>query len=317
MLMVSIIMPTYGHEKFIRQAIESVLMQEVNFSYELLIGEDASPDRSKEIIKEYEQRYPDKIKAFYRTENMNSNPEKYPWANSGDLKLRSQGKYLIVLEGDDFWTDPHKLQCQVDFLEQNPAYIGVAHNVCVVGEKGENIAFPYPECREEEYTIHHFRSDILPGQTASVLYRNFFLDRDTGQLKFVLDSTLGPGDDRTDFYLLSHGRIHCIQKQMSAYRYIISHGSSFSATNKRNVEKEWHHFESFMLYAYEEKLGKEFEVTGEVLFLRRLFFIWRRGDLSFREFLEGQKEISHVGRTWFIYLGQIFRREILRKKIYG
>ena len=118
--LVSISCLTYNHEKYIRNTIEGFLMQKTNFDFEILIHDDASSDGTTEIIKEFEKKYPDKIKPIYQKENQ--------WSKGVKISLthlwpKAQGKYIAICEGDDQWTDPYKLQKQVDFLEQHPEYM--------------------------------------------------------------------------------------------------------------------------------------------------------------------------------------------------
>ncbi len=121
--LVSISCITFNHENYIRDAIESFLMQKTTFLFEILIHDDASTDGTTAIIKEYELKFPDLIKPVYQTENQYSKGVKisqtYNWP-------RARGKYIALCEGDDYWTDPLKLQKQVDFLEENNEY-GVVH----------------------------------------------------------------------------------------------------------------------------------------------------------------------------------------------
>jgi len=114
MPLVSVHMITYNHEKYIAQAIEGVLMQKCDFPIQLVIGEDCSTDNTAAIIKEYEKKYPDIIKARY------NNPNKGMHANGILTFQECTGKYIATCEGDDYWTDPLKLQKQVDFLVQHP-----------------------------------------------------------------------------------------------------------------------------------------------------------------------------------------------------
>lgn len=118
--MVSVLMITYNHEDYIAQAIEGVLAQEVNFHYELIIGEDCSKDKTKDIVEYYQLKYPSKIKLISSEQNIG--------CVENELRLLqiSSAKYIAYCEGDDFWTDPYKLQKQVDFLEANPDY-GLVH----------------------------------------------------------------------------------------------------------------------------------------------------------------------------------------------
>ncbi|MDC4238566.1 glycosyltransferase [Clostridium tertium] len=116
-ILVSIDCITYNHEKYIAQAIESFLMQKTNFKYEILIHDDSSTDATQEIIKEYQRRYPDIIKPVLQSENQYSKGIKrisYTFNIS-----RAKGKYIAICEGDDYWSDPYKLQKQVDYMEKN------------------------------------------------------------------------------------------------------------------------------------------------------------------------------------------------------
>ncbi|MEI8136309.1 MAG: glycosyltransferase [Bacteroidota bacterium] len=117
---VSVLLLTYNQEKYIAQAINSVLDQKVDFDFEILIGEDCSTDRTREIAKEFALNNPEKIKLVISDRNVG------PVKNEKRLVEAAKGKYLAFLEGDDFWTDPLKLQKQTEFLEKNPDY-GLVH----------------------------------------------------------------------------------------------------------------------------------------------------------------------------------------------
>jgi glycosyltransferase involved in cell wall biosynthesis len=114
-IIVSVAMITYNHEQFVAQAIESVLMQEADFAFELVIGEDCSTDGTRSIVAQYAQRYPDLIRPLLHEQNLGRNGNN----NFIAVMRECKGKYIAYLEGDDYWTDLHKLQKQVDFLEAN------------------------------------------------------------------------------------------------------------------------------------------------------------------------------------------------------
>lgn len=117
--LVSISCLTYNHAPYIRQCLDGFLMQQCNFDYEILIHDDASTDGTQEIIKEYQLKYPQIVKPILQTENQ--------WRQgvrgiSFRMNFpRAVGKYIAMCEGDDYWTDPLKLQKQVDYLENEPA----------------------------------------------------------------------------------------------------------------------------------------------------------------------------------------------------
>ena len=117
--MVSVICNVFNHEKYLRDALEGFVMQKTNFPFEVLVHDDASTDKSADIIREYEEKYPEIIKPIYQTENQ--------FTRGGKITRRFQipriqGKYVALCEGDDYWTDPLKLQKQFDFMETNPEY---------------------------------------------------------------------------------------------------------------------------------------------------------------------------------------------------
>ena len=117
--LVSIRCITYNHEHYISQALDGFLMQETTFPFEIVIHDDASTDGTTDIIKEYENKFPEIVKPIYETENQYSKKD-----NTMELLIlpHLKGKYTAFCEGDDFWTNKKKLQMQVDFLENNPDY---------------------------------------------------------------------------------------------------------------------------------------------------------------------------------------------------
>lgn len=122
MAQVSICMVTYNHEKWIAQAIESVLMQKIDFDYELLIFNDCSTDNTAVIIDHYKNAHSEKIKVTHRAKNLGLE------RNFSDALNQCNGKYIAILEGDDYWSDPEKLQRQYEILENDPSIVLCSHN---------------------------------------------------------------------------------------------------------------------------------------------------------------------------------------------
>ncbi|MBE3141066.1 MAG: glycosyltransferase, partial [Thermoplasmata archaeon] len=123
---VSVLMITYNQEQYIGQAIESVLAQRVNFAYELVIGEDCSTDGTREICGTYLERYPEKIHLHRRGKNLGIVP------NFVQTFAECRGEYIAILEGDDYWTDPYKLQKQIDFMVSDTDCTLVFHSVEII-----------------------------------------------------------------------------------------------------------------------------------------------------------------------------------------
>lgn len=129
---VSICCLTYNHESYIRQCLDGFVMQKANFPIEILIHDDASTDGTQDIIREYEVKYPNIIKPIYQKENQYSKGVKVSLVYNYP---RAKGKYIALCEGDDYWTDPYKLQKQVDFLESHPDYVMCSHDVDIYFQK--------------------------------------------------------------------------------------------------------------------------------------------------------------------------------------
>ena len=131
-IIVSISCITYNHAPFIRKCLDGFLMQKTTFPIEVIIHDDCSTDGTKEIIEEYAAKYPDMIFPMFQTENQYSKGVRGMMTRFNFPRCR--GKYIALCDGDDYWTDPYKLQKQVDFLEGNPDYIGCFHKIKILFE---------------------------------------------------------------------------------------------------------------------------------------------------------------------------------------
>ncbi|MEY2793848.1 MAG: hypothetical protein RJA76_1840 [Bacteroidota bacterium] len=125
---VSVCLVTYNHEKYIQKCLDSILEQETNFDFEIVIGEDHSTDQTPSIIREYAEKFPEKIKAFIRPKNIGA---KFNYLHSF---FYCKGEYIVHIEGDDYFSDPQKLQIQADFLDQSPEYSACFHNALMLYE---------------------------------------------------------------------------------------------------------------------------------------------------------------------------------------
>ena len=125
-VLVSVAMIAYNVDRYISEAIESVLMQKTKFPFELIIGEDFSTDNTLQIVLEYQKKYPKIIRVLVREKNLGLTP------NSVDTQNHCLGKYIALLDGDDYWTDEHKLQKQIDVLENHSEYSGCAHQSLII-----------------------------------------------------------------------------------------------------------------------------------------------------------------------------------------
>jgi glycosyltransferase involved in cell wall biosynthesis len=150
---VSICCITYNHEKYIGQALDGFLMQETSFNIEILIGEDCSTDSTRSVIEDYCIKYPGRINLISYEKNIGA------IKNHINVLSMATGKYLALCDGDDYWTDPLKLQKQVDFLEANPEYVICCHYSKVINEN-EDLVYLNPKPTSLEYNF----DDVLLGK---------------------------------------------------------------------------------------------------------------------------------------------------------
>ncbi len=165
---VSVHMITYNHAKYIAQAIESVLMQQTDFDFELIIGEDCSTDGTREIVIEYQRRYPHRIRALLPEKNLGVR------RNSDEVFSNCRGEYIALLEGDDVWTDRHKLQKQVRFMDANRSFsmCGTATRVVVCSKEGVESQgrLIRPDVLKPHYDVADFLAGY-PMQASSIVLR--------------------------------------------------------------------------------------------------------------------------------------------------
>ena len=195
--LVSVCCLTYNHAPYIRQCLDGFMIQKADFLIEVLIHDDASTDGTADIIREYEAKYPDSIKPIYQVENQYSKKIR---SISGRFNFpRAQGKYIALCEGDDYWTDPYKLQRQVDFLETHEEVALSAENGWVKNSVINKEHLFNEEKNERLYSAYEMlQTRRFP--TASVVFPAKYLE-DILKLKFTADTIL--------WVLLStKGRVH-------------------------------------------------------------------------------------------------------------
>lgn len=224
---VSVVVITYNHEKYIRLALDSILMQNVDFAFEILIGDDCSTDQTAEIIGEYQQRFPHIIKAILRSENIGATKNLY------DLFLKCAGDYIAILDGDDFWTDKLKLQTQINFLKNNDTYIGSTQRYSVVDENNnvtQEVFCGLGRPESGEYTINDFQKYIYYGHPGTLVFKNIFLEPKYDYSiiykadRWICDITLC-------LILTCLGRIYVSDDNMMSYRsFQKKGGTNFSSS---------------------------------------------------------------------------------------
>lgn len=219
---VSVAMITYNHEKFIGQAIESVLMQETDFPVEIVIGEDGSTDGTRGVVQEYAEKHPGRIRVLAHCRNLGMNP------NLAATLAACRGEYIALLEGDDYWTDSRKLARQSNFLDTHPDCVNCFHNVTIVSDDPQASTqdyFPQPDGRilmcapdlpERISQTEFLKRNVIP--TCSVMLRK----SSVGILPAWFHE-LSLGDQPLHVLCTEHGLSAYIPEVMGAYRL---HGTS-------------------------------------------------------------------------------------------
>lgn len=229
--LVSIRTSTYNHGPYIKQCIEGVLMQKTNFAFEYIIGEDFSTDETREIVFDYARKYPNIIRVITADYNVGSK------ANGRRCINACRGKYMALCEGDDYWTDPLKLQKQVDFLEGHPEYTMCFHNACVLNET--NYKFELVRIENRDYDIRElFEEWLVP--TASILAIKKVFD------KYTSHPDLLNGDIFIVLSAVSLGKVRGMKDVMSVYR-LQDKGLTISRVKDAPMELEKKYVKHFLL----------------------------------------------------------------------
>lgn len=214
---------TYNHEPYIRQCLEGFVMQQTNFKFVAVVVDDASTDRNAEIIKEFEEKYPEIIKPVYLKENHYSQGKsKEPFFKVWE----DQVKYIALCEGDDYWTDPLKLQKQVDFLEANEEYSGTFHKAKIIYQNKDREGYTFPQLSSSTFEF----TDCIKGwfiPTASILYRK--KPEILNMNNYIQNKTFVLSGDRLLVASISYyGKFYSFDEVMSIYR---KHSGGMSATS--------------------------------------------------------------------------------------
>ena len=208
-LMVTIRCLTYNQENYIRRCLDGFVMQKTNFRFEAIVHDDASTDGTAAVIREYAEKYPDIIKPLYETENQYS---KHDGSLGRIMNAHTHGKYVAMCEGDDYWTDPMKLQQQVDFMEAHPE-CALTYHACENLFEGERRK-AYGECVKSGYSPVELMR--YPFQTSTVVLRKCVLVSDLYAKARAIGCT--SGDEILFLTASCFGTIRGFNRRMSVYR---------------------------------------------------------------------------------------------------
>jgi glycosyltransferase involved in cell wall biosynthesis len=297
MPILSVCLITYNHEKYIRESIESVLIQKVDFTWEIIIADDYSSDCTREIVLEYHRKFPDLIRLLFQAENVGAG------RNFVDLINSANGKYIAYLEGDDYWTDKFKLQKQFEFMQKNQNYSMCYHQIKWV------YTFNEPDGKNEHLQI----SNVTDDETTSIEYliKNGWYIRSCSmffiKIKLTDDfSELYVGDYPLHVLLADKGQIGFIQECMAVYRVHL-HGISGKSLNSQNVDIVCKNFEAkIIMYTFLNREtrydhNKLFSINIFNVIFDYLFFLAKRCDYLILK--KTVKYICQFGPYFFIKYG--------------
>jgi glycosyltransferase involved in cell wall biosynthesis len=241
--LVSVRVLTYNHEKYISRCLEGILMQKVAFPFEVIIGEDCSTDRTREIVFEYEKSHPDIIRVL-ASETVGSTQ------NAIRVHQACSGQYLAHCDGDDYWIDPLKLEKQVDYLAAHPECPMCFHDALIIKEGKTGLpGYFCPADLPEKTTIEDVltRPSFIPW--ASMLARSQVL---AGLPKWR--TKLVSGDALTRLWCAHHGSLGYINEIMSVYRY---HATGMTATVLQDLDRR-HQETRCLLLEFDKETGYQY-----------------------------------------------------------
>lgn len=227
--LVSVVTITYQHAPYICQCLDSILMQETDFPYEIIIGEDGSTDGTREICIEYANKYPEKIRLFLRDRKLSH----YTDSRGRSIRLNghfsreeARGKYIALCEGDDYWISTKKLQIQVSFLESNKNYTLSSHNAyCLHDSDNSKTVFSNILFETDLNTKQLIDNWLIP--TCSMVYKRECIDKPRWELNVT------NGDIVLQILLSKKGKVHYFPALFGVYRV---HSGGLTQIAKNNLK---------------------------------------------------------------------------------
>lgn len=266
---VSVAVITYNMQGYLRQLLDSILMQKTNFKYEIVVDDDHSPDNSREILLEYQRRYPAIFVLSLRDSNVGGSKNMY-----GVLR-QCRGKYIAILEGDDWWECDDKLQYQYDFMESHPEYIGMYCNSWCELSRTETIQKVRRDITEpmvfsyKDFLNYHF-FDRLPNSTDTSFFHNFFKDAPESEIDVFYKAHNMVWDQSLALILYGKGDVYVDPRLVSHHRTIVEKGGtnyqSKYAVEDHKVSDAYMYacHEEYMEKVLKRKCTKFYKVRGMI-----------------------------------------------------
>ena len=269
-ILVSVCCQTYNQKDFIRECLNGIVNQQTNFTFEVLVNDDASQDETTQIVKEFEERYPHLFINFYQTQNQSTIQN----ALINVLFRNAKGKYIALCDGDDCWLDPFKLQKQIDFLEANTDYSICGHESMVKNYLSDVNDMYFSNFRsidvKNEYTPYNFFKVDYICQTSTIVFRNqkIFFDK---KIYDMFRKCIN-GDMAIYMILIHYGKFYFMTDAMSVYNIRTNSFTSKIVKSKvidsyRDIINSYNIISSF----FNHKFGNEINAKKLEFFDKMLF----------------------------------------------
>jgi glycosyltransferase involved in cell wall biosynthesis len=228
---VSVFMITYNHENYITQALESILMQKCDFNFEIVVGEDCSTDKTREILLGYKIKYPKIFKLLLNEKNIGA------VRNQINTLKGCRGEFIAICEGDDYWTDPYKLQKQVDFLEANTECGIIVTKGKIFDESKNSFLNVLPiKIKNEILWLRDALDEIQMPPTASYLFRNSTFN--VHEFNSLIEKSI-MGDLPLIFFILMNDKYIYYSNEITCV-YRVGHNNNISQDySKKRVLNNW------------------------------------------------------------------------------
>ena len=264
---VSVVLITYNQKEYVRETLNSILMQETDFPVEVLVSDDASSDGTDEVLSDIQKNSSGRISLFLRKKNVGGTRNAY-----GILK-RAKGEYIASLEGDDIWSDRHFLERAVKFLDERKEYIGV-QDKCRIIDKDSNVidaeeflkGKDFWKYDNDTYSIKEYCQWKMPGHISALVYRNIFRD-DPKKMSILYKMHPMVGDRTILMELVSRGTIYCTNHISLDYRLNISLGSTNWMSHQH--EKNRRYEEYVHICRIDRYMKKHYDIRYSLAALKR------------------------------------------------
>ena len=305
-------MTCYNQENYIKKAVDSVLSQKTSFDYEIIISDDCSKDSTVQIIKQYQQQYPDKIQLVLRDKNVGISRNWY------EALCKAQGEYVTTLEGDDYWISDKKLQKQADFLDSHPEFAGVTHRRNIVDDNGKIYNFFTADMFPQNNTVtfkNLSKGVIFPYN--SCMHRNFFPSLGEKEYNFVTHNR-SIADFPLTMLVLKHGNVYVLPDIMSVYRIAGDTKKEQSYTSTHGPVKQFEDMVNVLdacrCYGFEQFNFRYAFASWSFMPSLELVLSKRFGDVKNILGLVPPESKLHIPYMWIYYILRMLKFEIHKRR---